>query len=52
MKRDPVIRLIAWTPERGKKRSWTHFLMRHWQVMAATDMFAVEVWSLAGLVRM
>jgi len=38
-------------PERGKKTSWAQFLKRHWEVMAATDMFTVEVWSLAGLVR-
>ena len=38
-------------PERGKKTPWAQFLKRHWEVMAATDMFTVEVWSLAGLVR-
>lgn len=38
-------------PERGKKTSWAQFLQRHWEVMAAADMFTVEVWSLAGLVR-
>jgi len=38
-------------PERGKKTSWAQFLKRHWEVMAATDMFTVESWSLAGMVR-
>ena len=38
-------------PERGKKTSWAQFLKRHWEVMAATDMFTVEIWSLAGMVR-
>ncbi|MGB5299268.1 MAG: integrase core domain-containing protein [Thiogranum sp.] len=37
-------------PERGKRTSWTTFLKAHWDVMAATDFFAVEVWTPRGLV--
>ena len=37
-------------PERKKHTSWATFLAVHWNVMAATDFFTVEVWSLRGLV--
>jgi len=37
-------------PEREKRTSWTTFLKAHWDVMAATDFFTVEVWMLRGLV--
>jgi hypothetical protein len=37
-------------PEREKHTSWTTFLKAHWEVMAATDFFTVEVWTLRGLV--
>ena len=37
-------------PEREKHTSWTTFLKAHWEVMAATDFFAVEVWTPRGLV--
>ena len=37
-------------PERKKHTSWTTFLKVHWNVMAATDFFTVEVWTLRGLV--
>ena len=37
-------------PEREKRTSWTTFLKAHWDVMAATDFFTVEVWTLRGLV--
>ncbi len=37
-------------PEREKRTSWKTFLKAHWDVMAATDFFAVEVWTARGLV--
>jgi transposase InsO family protein len=37
-------------PEREKHTSWTTFLKAHWDVMAATDFFTVEVWTPRGLV--
>ena len=37
-------------PEREKRTSWTTFLKSHWDVMAATDLFTVEVWTPRGLV--
>ena len=37
-------------PLRGKKISWETFLKAHWEVLAATDFFTVEVWTLEGLV--
>jgi transposase InsO family protein len=37
-------------PEREKRTSWTTFLKSHWDVMAATDFFTVEVWTARGLV--
>ncbi|MGD2111516.1 MAG: integrase core domain-containing protein [Phycisphaerae bacterium] len=30
---------------------WSIFLKSHWDCIAATDLFTVEVWSLAGLTR-
>ncbi len=32
-------------PERKKRTSWKTFLKAHWEVMAATDFFTVEVWT-------
>ena len=37
-------------PRRGKTSSWETFLKAHWEVLAATDFFTVEVWTLQGLV--
>jgi putative transposase len=37
-------------PEREKRISWRTFLKAHWDVMAATDFFTVEVWTPRGLV--
>ncbi len=37
-------------PEREKHTSWKTFLKAHWDVMAATDFFTVEVWTSRGLV--
>ncbi len=37
-------------PERLKKRNWKTFLRSHWEHMAASDFFSVEVLTLHGLV--
>jgi len=36
-------------PEREKRTTWKTFLKAHWEVMAATDFFTVEVWTPRGL---
>jgi transposase InsO family protein len=36
-------------PERGKHTSWQTFLKVHWDVIAATDFFTVELWNIRGL---
>jgi len=36
-------------PDRRKRTSWKAFLKAHWDVMAATDFFTVEVWTPRGL---
>ena len=36
-------------PERQRHTSWKNFLKTHWDVMAATDFFAVEGWTPQGL---
>ncbi len=38
-------------PRRRKGMSWSTFLKSHWEVLAATDFFTVEVMTLRGLVR-
>ena len=38
-------------PERGCKTTWSEFLKAHWEVLAASDFFNVEVWTRWGLVR-
>ncbi len=38
-------------PRRQKSMSWATFLKSHWEVLAATDLFTVEVMTLRGLVR-
>ena len=38
-------------PERRKRMEWKTFLAAHWEVMAATDFFTVEIMTLRGLVR-
>ena len=38
-------------PERRKSTSWATFLKAHWEGLAATDLFTVEVLTLAGLRR-
>jgi hypothetical protein len=31
--------------------TWSEFVKAHWEALAATDFFAVEVWTGRGLVR-
>jgi transposase InsO family protein len=38
-------------PERRRKTTWKEFLSRHWDLIAATDFFTVEVWTRRGLQR-
>src|SRR6266446_1865980 len=38
------------SPERSKQTTWSAFLKAHWNVLAASDFFAVEVWTVKGLV--
>jgi transposase InsO family protein len=38
-------------PDRQKRTTWKEFLRTHWDVLAATDFFSVEVWTALGLVR-
>jgi putative transposase len=38
-------------PKRKGQMSWDEFLGAHWEVMAATDFFTTEVWTMRGLVR-
>ncbi len=38
-------------PQRHKGMSWSTFLKSHWEVLAATDFFTIEVMTLRGLVR-
>jgi putative transposase len=37
-------------PERSKRTIWSTFLKAHWKVLAASDLFSVEVWTPIGLV--
>ena len=37
-------------PERGKRTSWRTFLKAHWDILAATDFFTIEVWTPRDLV--
>lgn len=38
-------------PERGRRTPWKTFLRAHWEVLAAADLFSVEVLTLTGLKR-
>ena len=42
---------IDHAPERGRRTSWATFLNAHWEGLSATDLFTVEVLTLAGLRR-
>src|SRR6188474_2024620 len=37
-------------PERSKRTTWATFLKAHWNILAASDFFSVEVWTSCGLV--
>ena len=37
-------------PERGKHTRWSTFLRAHWNLLAASDFFSIEVWTGRGLV--
>jgi putative transposase len=38
-------------PERRQGMTWKEFLKTHWEVLAATDFFTVELWTAKGLIR-
>ena len=38
-------------PRRRRKTTWKEFLSRHWEMIAATDFFTVDVWTRRGLQR-
>ena len=37
-------------PGRRKHTTWSTFIKAHWELLAATDFFTVEVWTMRGLV--
>ncbi|MCY2995430.1 MAG: integrase core domain-containing protein [Planctomycetota bacterium] len=37
-------------PERRRQSTWKEFLRDHWEHLAATDFFTVEVWTKTGLI--
>ncbi len=41
---------IPTAPERKKATTWNEFIRSHRDVLAATDFFTTEVWTLSGLV--
>src|SRR5207245_3766206 len=38
-------------PQRNRKTTWKEFLTQHWELIAAADFFAIEVWTARGLKR-
>ena len=38
-------------PSRKRGMTWSEFLKSHWNVLAATDFFTTEVWTMRGLIR-
>jgi putative transposase len=38
-------------PGRSTKTTWNEFLRTHWDSLAASDFFTVEVWRTSGLIR-
>ena len=38
-------------PTRRQGMTWKEFLRTHWEVLAATDFFTVELWTATGLIR-
>ena len=51
VKRILLSRGRAPAPERGQRTPWKTFLQAHWDGLAATDLFTVEVLTLEGLKR-
>ena len=51
VKRILLSRGMAPAPERGQHTPWKTFLQAHWDGLAATDLFTVEVLTLEGLKR-
>jgi protein-tyrosine-phosphatase len=37
------------SPERSRKTTWKEFLSRHRDLIVATDLFTLEVWTRRGL---
>ena len=37
-------------PKRKHRTSWKHFIRTHWELLAGTDFFTVEVFTLKGLI--
>src|SRR6266404_4103947 len=35
-------------PDRQKRTTWKEFLRTHWELLAAADLFSVEVWTAVG----
>jgi len=48
-----ILKRAGWdpAPERMNRTTWKEFLRTHWEVLAATDFFTVEIWTAVGLVR-
>ena len=46
-----LFRSLDSAPERLKKTTWAEFLQTHWDVISATDFFAVDIWTGRGLTR-
>ena len=42
---------IVPAPERGRRTPWSTFLKAHWEALAATDFFTIEILTLDGLRR-
>jgi hypothetical protein len=38
-------------PERSRKTTWKEFLSQHWELIVASDFYAVEAWTRRGLQR-
>ena len=51
VKRILLSRGMAPAPERGQRTPWKTFLQAHWDGLAATDLFTVEVLTVEGLKR-
>jgi len=47
-----TLRDLGLEPAPGRRRgtTWKEFLRAHWDVIAATDFFTVEIWTRSGLI--